>query len=173
MIKKFVRSQAMAIATIRLALQAADFSTAERTAHTLKGLSGTLGASALQMSAGVLESTLRKRTTASATESAMRHTETELDQLIRALQAVPGLVASEPHSVLALTESQRQVGQLTLERIKELLHQSNAGVLDVWQNHAATLLAMLDNAADIEAAINDFDFEIALQLIENNALSVA
>ncbi len=168
MVRKFVSSQAKAIATLRLALQAKDASKAERVARTLKGLSGTLGASSLQSSAGALENALSTRA-ASDTQRAIAHTEVVLDRLIQSLQSVPGLIARAPQAAQALSDTQRDATRRTLEQIQVLLQQSDAGVLYVWQNHAAALHAMLTNAADIETAIHHFDFDIALQLIENNA----
>jgi polar amino acid transport system substrate-binding protein len=168
MLRKFVISQASAIENIRHALEVNDGHRAERIAHTLKGLAGTLGATSLQVSALALEGVLRQRDAMQATLSAIAHTESVLAPLIHALRAVPGLIASEPRKITVLSASERKAGCLVLERIRELLHQSNAGVLDLWQEHASTLQALLENAAEIEDAINGFEFDIALQLIEHS-----
>jgi CheY-like chemotaxis protein len=169
LLKKFVLSQARAIDTIRQALQASDGNKAERVAHTLKGLAGTMGATPLQLSALALEGLLRKRAPMQATQCALVHTEAALDGLIGALQAVPGLIAGVAQPVLVPNAAQRNGARIALQRIQELLQQSNASALDMWQTHAGTLRALLENADEIEAAINDFDFEIALQLITHQA----
>jgi signal transduction histidine kinase/CheY-like chemotaxis protein len=173
LLNKFVLSHARAIDNVRLALQASDGNKAERIAHTLKGLAGTLGATPLQASALVLEGVLRKRAALQVTQGAMAHTEAALDQLVCALQAVPGLIASAPQAIPVLSAAQRDAARLTLQRLQELLQQSNAGALDLWQGHAGTLRALLEDASAIEAAINDFDFEIALQLIAQKATASA
>lgn len=59
-LEKFRCNQASAIADIRAALEGGDRETAERLAHTLKGVSGALGAGGLQAQAGELEAAIRE-----------------------------------------------------------------------------------------------------------------
>jgi len=60
LLDKFRTSQRNFAAGFREALAANDRNTAERLAHTLKGIAGTLGAEKLQDSAGLLESSTKK-----------------------------------------------------------------------------------------------------------------
>jgi two-component system sensor histidine kinase/response regulator len=61
MLRQFLETRHTAVAGIRQALQVEDFAVAEREAHTLKGLAGNLGASALQAAMEGVETALRER----------------------------------------------------------------------------------------------------------------
>lgn len=58
-LEKFRSNQAGVISELEEALAAADRATAQRLAHTLKGIAGTLGADGLQQQAGELEAAIR------------------------------------------------------------------------------------------------------------------
>jgi two-component system sensor histidine kinase/response regulator len=59
MLRRYAAGQATATKRIRQALNAGDLSTAERIAHTLKGVSGSVGAAAVEQLAGAVEQALR------------------------------------------------------------------------------------------------------------------
>lgn len=61
MLKKFIPSQGQAVQSIQGALAADDPETAERLAHTLKGVAATVGAFSLAESAGHLETAIAER----------------------------------------------------------------------------------------------------------------
>src|SRR6185436_15574135 len=60
LLRQFVEQQGEAPARIADALGAGDRATAERLAHTVKGVAGNLGARAVHASAGVLEGAIAK-----------------------------------------------------------------------------------------------------------------
>lgn len=64
LLDKFRDNQRDFAASFREALAADDLVTAERLAHTLRGIAGTLGAEALQESAGILENFIKKNESA-------------------------------------------------------------------------------------------------------------
>ena len=59
LLRKFAEQQEGAVGTIRRALAVGDAATAERTAHSLKGAAGTLGAATLSQSASEAEATIK------------------------------------------------------------------------------------------------------------------
>lgn len=59
LLAKFAENQADAVQTIRAALAASDHELSVRAAHTLKGVSGAIGANVLEQVAAKLESTLK------------------------------------------------------------------------------------------------------------------
>jgi PAS domain S-box-containing protein len=61
MLKKFIPSQGQAVQSIQEALAADDPETAERLAHTLRGVAATVGAFSLAESAGQLETAIAER----------------------------------------------------------------------------------------------------------------
>jgi two-component system sensor histidine kinase/response regulator len=171
MLRKLVASQADAADRIGQAMQAGDMPTAERHAHSLKGVAGNLGASALQQHAGVLETALRQHDQEAAVQSALAGTAKVLDALVQALKAVPGLVESQGTiSADSLSQDERNAARQVVESIKDLLRQDNAQAAELWETHAPVLKALYTDAPRIESAIHAFEFDVALALLEGNAV---
>jgi len=61
MLRRFVEGQGTAAAAIQESLGAGDLATAERLAHTAKGVSGNIGATSLQALAAAVEKSIRER----------------------------------------------------------------------------------------------------------------
>ena len=61
MLQRYVTGQRDCADNIRLALAAGDAATAQRAAHTLKGVSGTIGATDVSLLAGAVETAIRDR----------------------------------------------------------------------------------------------------------------
>ena len=174
LLKRFVTGQSQCAVDIRQSLQRGDHPTAERLAHTLKGVAGNLGATPLQLSAEKLEIALRNAGMPEAVQTLLAHTESQLDQLIAALQAVPGLMPTATSQVrMVLTDAQRQAAHGLIERLKVCLREDDARATEIWETHAPVLCAMFDQAEQIEKSINDFEFEQALAQMEKHQLAVA
>ena len=166
LLRKFVAGQADAPVRVRQALQASDAANAERIAHTLKGLAGNLGATALQHLAEALEAALRNAAPASEVDAAIAATVAELQQLIDLLQAAPGFRPVAADATPAASEpSDPEAANAVLAQLVALLRLDDASALEWWEAHAAVLRTRLSNAAAIEAAVGEFDFEAALQLL--------
>lgn len=86
LLKKFVTTQTVAVARIRLDLQAGEFASAERQAHTLKGDAGNLGATAIQSCAEALETALHNGSGNAQIEAFLDQVSGSLSELIQALQ---------------------------------------------------------------------------------------
>ena len=67
-------------------LSEGDWRSAERLAHTLKGVSGTIGAVTIQHKAEILETALRKHTSFDLLNPLMRETNVMLDEIITHLE---------------------------------------------------------------------------------------
>jgi CheY-like chemotaxis protein len=94
LLNKFAANQQGAIGEIRAAFEEGDHEGTVRLAHTLKGVAGTVGASALQESAAGLEAALKAQPE-EAPEALITQTEAELDRTLSVLQAV---ATEEPRS---------------------------------------------------------------------------
>ena len=166
MLRKFVASQEHVMAQIAHCLQAADQATAERLAHTLRGIAGNLGASALQLSAERLETALRTGAAAAPLFAAQTDCAACLDRLLDALRKAPGLLQPE-HAVAPqdLTPAQRLNAQTVITQIREMLAENNPDAQDLWAAHAPVLRQVCGNAAKIETAMAAFEFEEVLQLL--------
>jgi CheY-like chemotaxis protein len=166
LLRKFVAAQQDATERVQQALRGGDLATAERIAHTLRGVAGNLGASDLQDSAAQLEAALRSGALSSEVDLALDHTAATLQQLMQQLKAAPGMFP-QATSVLAaeLSDGERDGARLVLEQIRQLLLQDDASALDLWESHAPVLRSLYPQAQQIETAIASFDFERALQLL--------
>ncbi|RFO98180.1 hypothetical protein DIC66_05560 [Rhodoferax lacus] len=170
MLGKFVKSQADAVHQIRQSLAHGDAATAERLAHTLKGLAASLGAQALQGRAADLEYGLRAGTELQALGSLIASTQIPLDDLMLVLGALPGLNTDEARPVSAhMSPSEQAQVQSVLQTLLRLLEQDDSEAVSLWQDHAPGLRAVLGRAAEVEQAINGFAFDEALRLLQAEA----
>ena len=163
LLRKFVSSQADALERIRASLQAGDRATAERHAHTLKGVAGSLGASSLQQAAATVEQGLREGAEEPALQQALQTLQALLAPLVSALQtALPDAAPDQQ----AFTPEQLQSARAVLAQIAELLRQDDPQAAELWEAHASALRTLCPQAARIEAAIGAFSFDEALALLE-------
>ena len=96
LLRRFVVTEVDAIRAVRSALAGGRRVDAERAAHTLKGVAGTIGARQLQREAGELEAALRRGATAGEVARLADPAEQTLAELITAmLRAVPAAVEAE------------------------------------------------------------------------------
>ena len=86
MLRKFVAGQKSVLAEIRKALENNLPDTAERLAHTLKGVSGTIGATGLQQLAEKLEIAIRERHSREAVDARIDALKMPLEYLITQLE---------------------------------------------------------------------------------------
>ena len=87
MLRKFVTGQKDSLQAIREALDGPDWPTAQRVAHTLKGVSATLGAKAISSLAGGVETAIREQHPRSHVDRALTELELPLHSLMADLQA--------------------------------------------------------------------------------------
>uniref|UniRef100_UPI00184F2830 response regulator n=1 Tax=Ramlibacter sp. TaxID=1917967 RepID=UPI00184F2830 len=87
MLRRYAGGQREVGSQIRTALQADDRATAERLAHTLKGVSGSVGATGIQALAGALEDALRQQQPLQEVQMLLVEMELPLGGLIAALEA--------------------------------------------------------------------------------------
>jgi CheY-like chemotaxis protein/nitrogen-specific signal transduction histidine kinase len=170
LLRKFVSSQADAVPRMRQSLALADPSTAERLAHTLKGLAGNLGAMRLFDSAQALEKVLCSGSEALVREPALAATDALLQRLVQALRATPGFALVPwvaPYADLSAQE--RQTAQQAVEEIKTCLANNDANALELWEIHTGILRPLFGQWALIEAAIGAYEFETAMQLLNQDA----
>ena len=87
MLRKYVVGQKNALRNIKDALQAQDWATAQRTAHTLKGVSATIGATDLPAYADKVETCLRDKASLEDIKQAVANLEPPFVELMDALEA--------------------------------------------------------------------------------------
>ncbi len=86
-LRKYASNYKDAARTILTALSDGDYETAERLAHTLKGVSGSIGAEAMQKTAALLEQHIREHAAPETLEADAKETGLRLGRLIAGLEA--------------------------------------------------------------------------------------
>ena len=160
---KFRQSQAGAALEIRQALAAGDRQRAERIAHTIKGIAGSIGAKELQVAAAAVEQGLR--------DSNSAHTETDLSAFETALRRVVASIVNlgelEPASPCSQPTSDLSKLLPKLSRLESLLKNDDFDARNILEEllphfqktpHAELFQVLTRKVAgyDFEAALAEF-----------------
>ena len=161
MLRKFVAGQKSVVPEIITALEIDDRDTAERLAHTLKGVSGNIGALSVQQLAEKVEAGIRERCP-----------RTKLDGMLNALTNLIGNLIGKLEQKLP-EERARIVVAVNPDKLREicvrlesLLSEDDAEAGDVLENNADMLNAAFPNHYHkISLGIRSFDFDTALSAL--------
>ncbi|MES2951152.1 MAG: response regulator [Pseudomonadota bacterium] len=166
LLKNFVAEQADATVHITQALSDGRLQDAQRTAHTLKGLAGTIGARALHGAAHTLEQAIGNSTTPADHLPDVAHA---LNRLVQALQPVLKQTASAqpaPRETVDLA-TQRQA----MDQLLKLLRDDDAHARRHFSDHAALFGPMMgEHYPRIRNSIDSLALDEALELVESLAL---
>ena len=166
LLRQFADEQAVAVATVRTQLAGGDRASAERSAHSLKGMAGTLGAGELQARAANLEQGIKQGMPADELAALADQAEAELARLVGALQVA--LPAEEPTngapaSTVAVdwVRAKEVVGQLEM-----LLEADDAAAIDLFEQEAALLQPALGTGGEpVGRALQDWNLVAALEAL--------
>jgi CheY-like chemotaxis protein len=172
LLRQFVEQQCASVAQIRDALTAGDTATAERVAHTVKGVSGNLGAREVQAAAGILEKRIRDRASAEDLDSATRSLAAALDPLLSELrQALRQTESESQPSSVATSPGVVDVGRVraAASQLKTLLADLDPGAADFVAANASTLAPLFDDSSRpaFEARVAGYDFDGAQGQLEH------
>ena len=165
---KFAKSQENCLERIRQALTEADSATAERLAHTLKGLCASIGAEPLRQQMADIEQALNQGQDPAQIARLLESASTPLKTLIAHLCSTPGVLTKQAAQPVALTPTQQREAQALLQSLCQLLEQDNAEAQTLWERHAREFYSLIPHAQELEQAIQGFDFEAALTLIRQD-----
>ncbi len=164
LLRKFIAGQADAVSAVRAQVAAGERETAVRTAHTLKGIAGTIGATLLQERAAVVEQAVKAGQQASEIDTSLTPVEEELERLIRAIDAA---LPSEPTGSAAIEIDWAEARQI-VARIESLLVGDDPEAVEVFNQHATLLRAAWGKAATaIEKDLAQFMFPEALATLRH------
>jgi len=167
LLRRFVSGQQTALQPIVQALDAGDTATAERLAHTLKGLAGNIGASVLQAAMEQVENALREQATPTTVRALLEPAANLLTTLLAELQAQLPEQAVKPDSSVVDPAQLQQV----CHQLQALLAYDDPQAAEVLQTHAAMLETALGTSyRTLRTAVEDFDFEDALRIMTSAAL---
>ncbi|MGA8324428.1 MAG: response regulator [Xanthobacteraceae bacterium] len=162
---QFVTQQADAVFAVRAGLECQDFALVERLVHTLKGVSGNLGAKTISRLAAELEGSLKKNRNVGSLQSALSGLDVELTRVIeeirnslaaRTMETPPRVVAAD------LTETVR-----LLKHIRQLLANDDGTVLDFFLEARERIDGIISET-DLNALqqeVSAFDFGAALDCL--------
>ena len=168
LLRKFVTTQAGFGADLSAALAAGDYTTAERYAHTLKGVCGNLGAPGLGVLAGELEKSLGAHDELASISPKL---ESVTRQLAALLAAISAALPPDAQAVAAEAVDWEALRPL-IAQLRALLEDSDAEALDLLEANGKALQAAFGPAyRKIEKCVRDFDFEAGLEAL--NAAAAA
>jgi len=175
LLQQFVDRQAHICYQIEQALHAAQWERAQRLAHTLKGVAGTLGAVQLQTLAEALEAAIVAARVGSVDPASLRPQVRALDEclllLIQQLSLALAMVRSE------VTPAAPSAGQLEADAddvplvdivrdLSQLFAQGEFGAVALLTRHNRQLRLAMGNDFDrLERAVQEFDFGRALIIL--------
>jgi CheY-like chemotaxis protein len=166
LLRKFADSQAGAVGEIRAALNAQDTATAQRIAHSLKGVAGNLGANALATAAGSAEVAIK---TQSEVEPALVEMERTLFAAVGAIQKT--LPSAEKVESTMSGNGDPSVVLQPLSRLQKLLEADDSEAAEFMLEAQGSFSAVLSRT-EIETLtrmVSDFDYESALHAVSGIA----
>lgn len=164
---KFAATQKNTAQEIEAALDLGDRSTAERLAHTLKGLAGSIGAERLQTIAGGVEAAIRQQRARKLIDKLLNEQTRHLTALTTELEARLTPDPTAANTVIA-ADPQRLIE--VCEKLAQLLARDNPESGELLDANADLLRTALgDSYREIKRAIGNFDFETALLALRQKA----
>jgi len=163
MLRKFVAGQRGAVDSVLQALDAGDWDTAVRTAHTTKGVCGNIGASGTQSLAGDLEQALKEREPREKLDDLAAALRMSLEPLVQSLSNwLPKEVQTQQVAVVNEAELE---GACT--RLRELCADMDSGAEDLLNEKESLLKsAFPQHFQAIREAIGGFDFDQAIEQLD-------
>ena len=160
---KFIQSQSSVINDIKATLAANDHAKAQLIVHTLKGVSGNIGAIDLHKQTQVLEKLIKEQ---QVTDVALNEVENELLHVFNGIER-SGLLVKQQQTG-AKTLDVEKVGDL-LTQLRNFLEQDDSDAVDIMDS----MYPLLQNSPlNIELdplykALSDYDFESALEKLDD------
>ena len=167
LLRQFSVQQAAAPAEIAVQLKAGDRATAERTAHTVKGVAANLGVKSVQAAAGELEKALHDGADATRLETLRQQLAAALTPFVDRLRAALGAEPTAPLAPAAMAVDPAQL-KLVVAQMTRHLGEFDAAAADCLEAHRG-LFASLFSAEEFgkfEQQVQGYDFGAALALLE-------
>ncbi|SHH44518.1 response regulator [Bradyrhizobium erythrophlei] len=164
LLRQFVEQQADAVSEVRAGVERGDFVSAERLIHTLKGVSGNLGAKTTHGMATELERSLGNRDVRSL-DAGLPALSAELARTIEAIRNALASDTADPRSRAVVPDSTKTVA--LLRHLKRLLADDDGAALDHLLDAREHVEGILSDADlnTLEKAVRDFDFTAALDCL--------
>ncbi|HXI51703.1 MAG TPA: response regulator, partial [Candidatus Saccharimonadales bacterium] len=167
LLRQFAAQQADAPEQVARQLRAGDDATAERTAHTLQGVAGNLGAKPVQTAAAELEKSIREREPSARIEAARRHLAEHLALLLDRLRPVLGGETPAAVAVPATAVDPAQLKSVVAQMLRHL-SEFDAGACDHLEANRGIFAAIFsaDEFTRFEQHLQGYAFGEAQALLE-------
>ena len=174
LLRQFVAQQADAAAQIAAQIKAGDHATAERTAHTVKGVAGNLGAKTVQSAAAELEKAIRERADATRVETARQRLAGGLTALFAGLRPALGEEISVAAVVPASAVDPAQL-KMVVEQIQKQLSEFDAAASDSFETNRAVFAAVFSGEELTQFAqhLQNYAFADAQALLESALIKIS
>jgi two-component system sensor histidine kinase/response regulator len=162
MLRKFVSGQESTTVEIFDALESKDWDTAERVAHTLKGVSGNIGATGLQLLAEKLEAAIRERQPRKVIDARLGELRKPLTKFITQLEKS---LPEEQHNLPVKVDPMRL--RAVCDQLLALLAADDAAAGDLLDANSELLNAAFpEQFHKIDDSIRSLDFETAIAALK-------
>jgi len=168
LLRQFVEQQGPAANQIAEALARNDASTAERLAHTVKGVAGNLGARPIQRIAGKIEKAIAEKSSAASLTLLLDELGSMLGDFIsRVRTALPPVQIASPHPTSTTKLDGERAKRITQEMIA-LLNSFDPAAGECLETNREVFRALLygEKFASFEQQVGAFDFAGALAQLE-------
>jgi two-component system, sensor histidine kinase and response regulator len=171
LLQSFVQGQAAAPAQLRAAMQQGQDKLAERCAHTLRGVAGTIGAHTLAARAEQLEMAIRLGLERARIEAEILATEAALLPLLAGLQDYLENSAPLEQAPAGLAAGDLKI---LIEHLRALLRSDDAAAIDCLRTYEHAFRGALGSQFDaVQRAVNGYDFDGALGLLPDTCAAAA
>lgn len=161
---KFTQNNANTVADIRSALLQGNLDRAVRIAHTLKGVSGNIGAISLHQAARELETAIKQNS--SEQVALLENCERILQQVTQAIITLEPAPVADPEKIVAsgdLTALAQPIARLRALLVEDDMESAEAVAALLTQVKGSKLEQPFQA---IETALSQYDFETALQMLD-------
>ena len=168
LLRKFTGSQAHAVRDIRAALDAGDIALAERIAHTLKGVAGSIGATELERDASALETAIHAKATREMIDAALLPASLRLDTLVAGLADKLPAAATQDLS----EADQADQALIVCAQLARLLEQQDFEAEELFEHNREVLESALGTGfLPLKAAMETLRFDQALIALNTACLA--
>ena len=166
---QFVAKESGAAGKISAALESGDLKLAERIAHTIKGIAGSLGIAALQAEAQKLEKAIRERQDSVA--ALLGAFTTVLGTQVHAIENALRESTSAPPKEMPLSAFDGEAAGVAITRLKSLLDASDGDAEEAFRSVQEVLSGVVDKTHmdSLSASISEFNFAAALEKLDGIA----
>lgn len=169
MLKKYLVDQPKTINELRRALEHEDYPTAERLAHTTKGVNGNIGANMLQTKSAEIEKMIHEKMEINQLLTTFASFEFAQQKLIEEITKVYPFEASNQAQTLSEHSFSKHLDEDIKKKLIALVKDSDTQAMLLIEQHEAALKAYFGDQKfeAISAALLGFDFEKAAAFLDS------